>query len=348
MLNETIHKYIKENISPKDWERGEVSNRYIELSKMLKGTNFQSGSFARFTAVTPVNDLDVIWELPEDVLSKKFGTAQVATKTINPADLDISDVLNALAEELRKEYTKNGTRIMKIEPRSHSVGIFFGPTEDDFSIDVVPAVPYGTNEYGDSIYWVPEFFNTSRKNRKSFYVNGAKISWIKSDPRGYIKEATELNDQNLNYRHVVKFCKKWKWAIKQVYPEVKFKSFHIEMIIKELFLKNNNLDTFEGVKLFFNEIKNYLATSKIKDRANNGRFIDDYVSSEPQELKNKIINEGFKVIKVLNDLSDEQSQPLAEQKIKQIFAISVSSQSFGGSNTISPVSRPYATDYDNK
>lgn len=347
MLNEAIHKYIKENISPKTSERDEVSASYIELSKMLKGTNFQSGSFARFTAVTPVNDLDVIWELPADILSKKFSVEQVATKTINPVDLDISDVLNALAGELRKEYAKNGTPIMKIEARSHSVGIFFGPTEDNFSIDVVPAVPYGTNEYGDSTYWVPEFSNTSRKNRKSFYASGTKISWIKSDPRGYIKEATALNDQNLSYRHVVKFCKKWKWAIKQVYPEVKFKSFHIEMIVKELFLKNKDLDVFEGIKLFFNEIKNYLAVSKIKDRANNGRFIDDYVSSESQESKNKIVNEGFKVVKVLNDLSTEQSQLVAEQKIRQIFTISVSSQSFG-SSTISPVSRPYAADYDNK
>lgn len=347
MLTETIHKYIKENISPKEWERSEMSNRYNELSKMLKGINFQSGSFARFTAVTPVNDLDVIWELPENILSKKFSTNQIVTKTINPADMDISDVLNELANELRKEYAKNGTSIMKIEPRSHSVGIFFGPTEDDFSIDVVPAVPFGTNEYGDSTYWVPEFTNTSRSHRKSFYTEGTKINWIKSDPKGYIKEATELNDKNLNYRHVVKFCKKWKWAVKQAYPEIKFKSFHIEMIVKELFTKNLKLDTLEGTKQFFNEIKNYLAVPKIKDRANNGRFIDDYVSSEPQESKNKIINEGFKVIKTLNDLSAEQNESVVEQKIRQIFSISVPRQSFS-SGPITPVSRPYAANYDNK
>lgn len=347
MLNEIIHKYIKENISPKEWERKEVSSRYIELSKMLKGVNFQSGSFARFTAVTPVNDLDIIWELPEDILYKNFSASQIVTKTINPVDLNISDVLNELAQEIRKEYAKNGTSIMKIEARSHSVGIFFGPTEEDFSIDVVPAVPSGTNEYGDSTYWVPEFTNTSRINRKKFYVSGTKINWIKSDPRGYTKEATELNDKNLNYRHVVKFCKKWKWAIKQIYPEVKFKSFHIEMVIKELFINNNGLNTSDGMKLFFSEIKNYLAIPKIKDRANNGRFIDDYVSSEPQESKNKIINEGFKVVKVLDELSTEQNQLLAEQKIGQIFTVSATRPFFGG-NAVTPISRPYATDYDSK
>lgn len=347
MLNEAIHKYIKDNISPKDLEKTSVSNKYNELTKMLKGANFQSGSFARFTAVTPVNDLDIIWELPGDILSKKFSTSQIVTKTINPVDLNVSNILSELAQELRKEYAKNGTSIMKIEPRSHSVGIFFGPTEDDFSIDVVPAVPSGTNEYGNTTYWVPEIAEMSRTHRKSFYAGNSKIIWIKSDPRGYIKEATELNDKNLNYRHVVKFCKKWKWAVKRAYPEIKFKSFHIEMITKDLFLKNAEMNTVDGIKLFFSEIKNYLATPRIKDRANNGKFIDDYVSSELQESKNKIVNEGFKVVRTLDNLSAEPNQSVTVQKIGQIFIISASGQSFG-SNVAAPVSRPYATDYDSK
>lgn len=346
MLNEAIHKYIKDNISPREQEKTNVSIRYKELSGMLKGINFQSGSFARFTAVTPVNDLDVIWELPENILSKKFSASQIIAKTINPADLDISNILNELAQELQREYAKAGTQLLKVEPRSHSVCIYFGPTEDDFSIDVVPAVPSGVNEYGDTTYWVPEIAEISHVKRKSFYASNNKMSWLKSDPRGYIKEAIELNDKNLNYRHVVKFCKKWKWAVKQAYPDIKLKSFHIEMIVRELFLKNIKMETTEGIKLFFKEIKNYLLEPKIKDRANNGKFIDDYISALTQELKNIIINEGFKVVKIFNDLSEESNQSVIDQKIKSIFLISAFSKS-SGSSVATPISRSYAVDYDN-
>lgn len=341
MINDSIHKYIKDNITPKQAEKDVISKRYDDLTKMLKGVNFQSGSFARYTAVTPVNDLDIIWELPENALSKKFSSSQVVSKTINPADLDITDILNELAAELIREYSDKKITVMKIEPQTHAVTVYFGPTEDDFSIDIVPAIPFGNNSYGDTVYWVPETAELSRALRKSKYASKTKVNWVKSDPRGYIKEATKLNEVNESYRHVVKFCKKWKWSLKKRFSEIKFKSFHIEMIIKELFYKNTQLDTVAGVENFFSEIKNYLANPQIKDRANNGKFIDDYLLELSQENKNIIINDGFRVAKLLKEMSDEVSQEAIEEKIKQIFSIMVASQ-HTTSRIAAPISRPYA------
>jgi len=342
MINEIINTYVKENISPKDFEKKDVSNKYEDISKMLKGFNFQSGSFARFTSITPINDLDVIWELPEDILSKKFDPSQVGGKTIDPSDLDISDILEGLANKLKDEYGRIGVNVMKIVAREHSVSIFFGPTEDDFSIDVVPAIPSGLNEYGQSIYWVPEIAKISHSRRKNMYLNKEKIEWIKSDPRGYIKEAADLNNHNNNYRHVVKFCKKWKWVVKQVYPEIKFKSFHIEMLIKELFNRNLEINTLNGLLLFFSEIKNYLSEPKIKDRANNGKFIDDYVFAQSEESKNKLINEGFKVVNILNNLSSEADGDVIKTEISQIFSISKVGNA-PVSKSFFPISKPYSS-----
>jgi len=342
MINEIINSYVKENISPKDFERKDVSNKYEDISKMLKGVNFQSGSFARFTSITPINDLDVIWELPEDILSEKFGSKQVDSKTIDPKDLNISDILDGLADRLKDEYSRIGIDVMKIVSREHSVSIFFGPTEDDFSIDVVPAIPAGLNEYEQSIYWVPEIAKMSHARRKNMYMNKEKIGWIQSDPRGYIKEATDINNHNNDYRHVVKFCKKWKWAVKQVYPEIKFKSFHIEMLIKELFNENLEINTLNSLLLFFSKIKNYLSEPRIKDRANNGKFIDDYVSTQSEESKNRLINEGFKVVNILNNLSSEADGGVIKTEISQIFNISkVDSSPVGES--FSPISKPYSS-----
>ena len=98
-----IVEYIENNLSPTKEEREQISQRYEELSKMLKGTNFQSGSYARFTAITPVNDLDVIWEVDPELLNKipDFSKLQ---KSIDPVELNVSHLLHDLAARLSKEY----------------------------------------------------------------------------------------------------------------------------------------------------------------------------------------------------------------------------------------------------
>lgn len=348
MLNEAINKYIKDNISPKEGERNTVSRRYEELTGMLKGPNIQSGSFARFTAVTPVNDLDVIWELPQEILAMKLSEREIATKTIDPKGLDVSNILEDLAKELKKEYAKKSIPVMKIIPRSHSVGIFFGPTEDDFSIDVVPAVPAGTNEYGENTYWVPEIAEKSKFDRNAYYLSEVEIKWIKSDPRGYIKEATKLNDKNQAYRHVVKFCKKWKWALKGRYPSIKFKSFHIEMAVKSIFVREPNLDIVSGIKKFYGEIRSFLAAPQIKDRANNGKYIDEYLHDMTQETKNIIANAGAKVVISLNALEAEADSSAVQRGLANIFVIAqaVGTPTVAPSFAAKPASRPYYGNHD--
>lgn len=60
-LDSVIEGFIKDRLYPQSFEREDVSCKYEELKNLLPGYHlFQSGSYARRTATTPVKDLDVI------------------------------------------------------------------------------------------------------------------------------------------------------------------------------------------------------------------------------------------------------------------------------------------------
>jgi tRNA nucleotidyltransferase (CCA-adding enzyme) len=63
VINEIIENFIKANLYPTKDERANISTKYNELLEMIPQSTFhmfQSGSYARTTAVTPVDDLDII------------------------------------------------------------------------------------------------------------------------------------------------------------------------------------------------------------------------------------------------------------------------------------------------
>jgi len=268
-MNNAFDTYVSKNLSPSASDRDFISKKYDQLKTFLLGKNiFQSGSYARFTSIAPVNDLDIIWVLPKDFIAK----------TVKPEDLDPQDILKDLANNLEQEYKKAGEQV-RVEPQSHSVGIYFG-AKDDFSIDIVPAIPTNElNQFGDCLYLVPEVSNFSKKSRKSFYAKAkGHIKWIKTDPRGYIEVNKKLNDYNDSFRKAVKFVKGWKRNCKRANPLFPLKSFHLEMVIYNIFLINKDLTTYEAIKEFFNKLPSFIENPSVKDRANNDTYIDEYIN----------------------------------------------------------------------
>ena len=83
---------------------------------------FQSGSYARFTAITPLNDLDVIWVFPEE-----------SKRQISSGDLNLNNILNDLVEKLEAEYKILGIKI-KAKTQTRSVKIEFVDKEGDFIV----------------------------------------------------------------------------------------------------------------------------------------------------------------------------------------------------------------------
>jgi hypothetical protein len=130
------------------------------------------------------------------------------------------------------------------------------------------------------------------------------MSWINSDPRGYIKVASDVG-QNSDFRKTVKFIKRWKSNLCDADNNLKLKSFHLEQVVTKIFQQNSDIGIFDAVFSFFHNFPVTVSTpNQIADRANSTKFIDDYLAkfTTDQVRKMKEARDGF-LIK-LERLSD--------------------------------------------
>ncbi len=297
-VNNLLRDYIDNNIKPKKEENDLISNYYNELKTLLEENwyyCFRSWSYARWTAITPVHDLDIICECDES---------------------DIADFINSekwkwLYKRLAEKYWEE-----KIDFQSSSIWISFWPNDDDFWIDIVVAVKMNEiNDYGDSLYKVPKILFKNRKQRREIYKN-IKENWldkdylvlIKSDPKWYKKELKEIKDKNDDIIYATRFLKKWKCIIKEEFywkNEKCFKSFHIEEVVKRTIKGNMELELLDLLK---ETIKTFdLTKANIPDRADKTIMIDSYIN-EPNFNKTKWLvqlENIFKQLSILNEYNFE-------------------------------------------
>jgi len=329
-IEEILTDYIRHNLSPTFEERKNISEKYEELKSFLEGRTLQNGSYARFTSTTPVNDLDVIYILPESV------SKAIAEATIDPNELDITDILGTLAKALRKAYPNN----VDIKEQPHSVGIYFG-SEDDFSIDVVPAVPAG-----EGLYWVPETAHLSIHNRRKLYESAPGINWIKSDPTGYIEQAKNTDkDSRGRFRKTAKTIKKWRIGCKNKNKIFPLKSFHLELLVTEIFKSESSLPCIDAVNKFFQELDDYMLEPKLRDRADNSRYIDEYLSdlsSEERHLIHTLREHAQSVLESMSAATTEAEILKALESLLGIDTPTSSSVSRSGTIVTSAVSKPYS------
>lgn len=274
-LEPVIAEYAKVHLSPTEAERSTISKRYDQLQGFLTGRAFQSGSYARFTSTTPVNDLDVIYVLPDDIL-KQVRTAQQA---VDPNRLDINQIVESLAVQLRRCY---GTSA-RIETQPHSVGIFFGK-DHEFSIDVVPAAPADGNKF-----WVPEVARKSVFARRELYRSWQAQArtqappgphWIKSHPKGYIEQASALDASTEGkFRKTAKALKRWRWSRKRANDAFRLKSFHLELAVTRYFQSSPNAGCVEAVRGVVGELDQLITAPQFPDLADSAQLVDQYVAT---------------------------------------------------------------------
>ncbi|RJQ37891.1 nucleotidyltransferase [Candidatus Microgenomates bacterium] len=296
-INQIINKYIGEHLSPKQEQRDYISEKYEEIREFLKDSCFQSGSYARYTANDPVHDLDVIHPVLDTTIQN------------NP-----SIVIDSLYATLEEGYASSKTQVKKIYRQSHSVTIEFADAPEDFSIDVVPAIeqPNELNEYEQPLYLVPEILSLNKHNRQERYTKLVEepINWIKSDPRGYIKATSDLNENNSDFRHTAKLLKAWRHACKIEYGnDFCLKSFHLEQIIFEHFINHEGISTLDAGVDCLGLVSDCLTEPKFPDRADSGRFIDEYVidlSSEQRQLILRLQTTAFEIIRKLPGCQNER------------------------------------------
>ena len=279
-ISAAFRKYVKDHLSPTTKERGFVTSVYEALCNVLGANHcLQIGSYPRFTANRPLHDLDVLY-----VNGSWPGVIP------NPAGL-----LNALKDRIEKEFENPTQFAVKVSVQTHSITIvFLNGTEQFFAIDVVPAYTSGTNEFGVDMYMVPEIIKRRPMNRRAFYEELARtkrsMGWIKSDPRGYIEVARQVNLVNNDFRKAAKFVKAWKCACKELDDTFKLKSFHMEQIITSYFHESLQLEIYDAVLQFFRDLPTLIARARIPDRADEAKNIDEYVEDLTDAEKQLIID----------------------------------------------------------
>lgn len=317
-LDALLSKHVKDHLSPKKEEQDDISAKYEQLQGFLGGTTIQAGSYARFTSTTPVNDLDVIWIIPEQYVARY--AVRSAGGAIDPHHVNPSEILSSLAKILEDAYKKANVHV-RMKSQSHSIGLYFGATDAEFSIDIVPAIlTCEKNTYGDDTFWVPQIAKLSKSKRASVYSEHKPIDWIKSDPRGYITDAQELNDSNPNFRKVAKFVRKWRRGCKSQDDSLPLKSFHLELIVNDVFCEVDNIGIYDGIKNFFTKLPYYLKEPSFIDRADSAVYVDSYVTDISDKERAKIIAQVNKVHTLLSVLETETSEAKVLSCIEQILS----------------------------
>jgi len=288
-LNILFRNHIKINLSPKQEEQDLISKIYESVQKVLQYNCIQIGSYPRSTAISPVHDLDILYIL-----------GGFDPTTVNPRDV-LLDLNNEIENNLENATPYSANILLQ----SHSISVVFTDSDEReiISIDIVPAFISGNkNEFGEDQYWVPELINVGHIKRKEYYEkvgltkSNEKDWWIKTDPRGYIHIASDLNTINSDFRKTVKFIKKWKSNLEDKDSHLALKSFHIEQVITRLFQANSNIEIFDAIFNFFVSLTDIIDNpNTISDRANNDKFIDDYLQqfTNDQKLKIQQARDGF-------------------------------------------------------
>lgn len=275
-LNSKLRDHARQ-LSPTAADQDLISKVYQSLSDLFGTANcIQIGSYPRFTAITPIHDLDVLYVLgqwdennhsPEATLRNLHRL--LGTNYINPTRLTT-----------------------RVSLQTHSVTIEYSSgTNVVLSVDIVPAYTFLTNEYQLPTYRVPEVIRQSshEKRHSTPWDSSQESGWIHSDPRGYIAAATAVG-VNSDFRKAVKIAKDWKNKLKAEDKDLKLKSFHLEQVITQMFRDNELLDLADAVFNFFVELPAHISTpNQIADRANPDKYIDDYLVDLNQTQLDKII-----------------------------------------------------------
>jgi hypothetical protein len=288
MIDDTLKKYTRKKIRPLESQRTRITKLYGELKDFLGEHNcFQTGSYARFTAIRPVHDLDIFYIFRD-----------------GKTTLGAQQALPEVAQSIEQEFSKVCSESFTVDTQTHSVKLSF---DDDFSIDVVPAVETETvtDDFGDPIYIVPV---------------ESSGEWIYSDPKGYKKLTKETDDTADNkLRYAIRLVKAWRKGCKDRDDDFKLKSFHIEQMMIEIFEEKPSIDLHEAVRSFFSKVPENLLTPRFEDRAyvneSDTVYIDQYISELTALERAEIIN----LSEVQEELYNSMTEEMDEEEIDALL-----------------------------
>ena len=193
------HNYLREVL-----DTGQFSSRIVD--------SYLSGSYARDTALHPIDDVDIVVVVdPAGWPSGFFGGYPPPDK-----------ILQSFATAIRYRYNQSSVYVQR---RSVRLSLYH------LDIDVVPAIQI-----------------TGGRHRVEI-PDGDSGEWIVSAPKAHTEIATEINQaQGKRFKPLVKLLKYWN---SQLPDSARLKSFAIETLAATLFRHVNCRSLQEGLRCFF-------------------------------------------------------------------------------------------------
>ena len=217
---EAVLRGVLADIEPTPTQKSGAQRSHNHLRDLLDSghmakritNSYLSGSYARNTAIWPLDDVDVIFEIDPAHWSGSIFRSHPPPKS----------VLDSFATAIRRRYALSSVYSQR---RSVRLELYH------LDIDVVPAICSPT---GSNVVLVPD---------------RTADSWIKSSPQGHSERASHLNKRHDGkFKPLVKLGKLWNSNL----PEsARCKSFTIETIASRIFAQTRFDSLAEGLLLFW-------------------------------------------------------------------------------------------------
>lgn len=222
---EEVFQDIVRDVEPSPAQKDGAARSHNYLRDVLCTGNMEvrirqtylSGSYARHTAIFPLDDVDIIFEIDPS----HWRTAFLARY---PAP---AEVLRTFANAIRYRYDASSVRTQRRSVRLQM---------NHLDIDVVPAIPTTA----------PDVILVADTKHER---------WIESAPARHKALATEINQsRGSRFKPLVKLLKAWNRSLPST---AQFKSFAVETIAAHFFRQERFYSLGEGAIKFFDLVASF-------------------------------------------------------------------------------------------
>lgn len=233
-------------------KRDIIINKLKSAAQFPKFEEFNQGSYALFTGVTP-----------EENEEYDIDVALIFSK--NKDDFEPIDLKNKI-EQILKNHTDLGAEIKK-----PCVTITYKKNgEPRFHVDLV------TYLYQDKDNLSSQLYIAKGKNK-------AEQKWEKADPKGlvtYINDKIEVGKKRDQFRRIVRYLKKWRNQKFSNTGHANPPSIGLTLIVVDLFIYNKAND----LVVLINSIQNILDKFMYREKNEKGRDLYSIFQALPPEL----------------------------------------------------------------
>lgn len=173
--------------------------------------SYLSGSYVRHTATSPLNDIDIVFEIDPGRWRRPFRLFDDGLPTPD-------QVIETFARAARSRLRGIGDDETRVRRQGCSVGVMF----DDVHVDIVPAVANEGEDDDDDDEWYDDAIDAETEHEdlvdwecsaasdRVLIPNRRAGEWVESNPRAHTRVAAALNNESGGlFKPTVRLLKTW-------------------------------------------------------------------------------------------------------------------------------------------